>query len=300
MHELNWDDIRYFLAVIEAGSVTAAAVQLGVNHSTVSRRVSVFETALGTRLFDRGPSGWAITSSGENLLPSAKEMAEAVHGLGRKVDGADETLNGVLRITAPHLCFQLLLGPPLKAFSDKYPDIQLQLIASDEPLNLAYGDSDVAFRITNDPPPNLVGKRLATVAYAIYATEELQQRLEDEQLSVPAVTWIGDGQSIPPWIRKTHANVEVNCRVNRLDTMLEIARQGIAVAQLPCVMGDTESRVRRLPDIVADPGWGLWILSHVDLRMNARVRIFRDFMREALEPFVPLIEGHRPMSACAD
>ena len=300
MHELNWDDIRYFLAVIEAGSVTAAAVQLGVNHSTVSRRVTAFETVLRTKLFDRGPSGWAITSGGENLLHSAKEMAEAVHSLRRKVEGADRALSGVLRITAPHLCFQQLLGPPLKAFSNKYPNIQVQLIASDEPLNLAYGDSDVAFRTTDDPPPNLVGNRLATVAYAIYGIEELRQRLEDEQLSVPAVTWIGDGQSIPSWIRKASAKIEVKYRVNSLDTMLEIAKQGIAVAQLPCLAGDTEPRVRRVPDIVADPGWGLWILSHVDLRMTARVRIFRDFMREALEPCVPLIEGDRPMSVRAD
>jgi len=296
LHDLNWDDIRYFLAVVESGSVTAAAAHLGVNHSTVSRRVSAFESALGTRLFDRGPVGWAITSSGENLLCSAKETAEAVRGLGRKVEGADETLSGVLRVTAPHLCFQQLLGPPLKAFSNKYPDIHLQLIASDEPLNLAYGDSDIAFRTMDDPPPNLVGKRLATVAYAIYATQELQQRLQSKQISVPAVTWIGDGQSIPPWVRKTHANVEVKYRVNSQDTMLVIARLGIAVAQLPCLLGDTESRIRRIPDIAADPGWGLWILSHVDLRMNARVRTFRDFMIDAMQPCISLIEGEQPLS----
>ena len=78
--------------------------------------------------------------------------------------------------------------------------------------------------------------------------------------------------------------------------MIEVARHGIAVAQLPCLVGDTEPHVRRVPKIVAEPGWGLWILSHVDLRMTARVRIFRDFVREALEPYVPLIEGDLPMS----
>ena len=300
MHGLNWDDIRYFLAVIEAGSVTAAAVQLGVNHSTVSRRVTGFESQLGTKLFDRGPLGWAITPAGEGLLYSARGIAESVYAMRREVEGADRALSGVLRITAPHLCFQQLLGPPLKAFSDEYPDIHLQLIASDEPLNLAYGDSDVAFRTTDDPPPNLVGKRLATVAYAIYGTEELRQRLEDEQLSVPAVTWIGDGQSIPPWVRKGSPKIQVKYRVNTLNTMLDVARQGIAVAQLPCLAGDQEPLVRRIPADYVEPGWGLWILYPVDLRTTARVRIFRDFMMEALETCVPLIEGEQPMSVSND
>ena len=130
MHGLNWDDIRYFLAVIEAGSVTAAAVQLGVNHSTVSRRVTGFESQLGTKLFDRGPLGWAITPAGEGLLYSARGIAESVYAMRREVEGADAALKGVLRVTAPHLCFQQLLGPPLKAFSDNYPDIQVHLMTS--------------------------------------------------------------------------------------------------------------------------------------------------------------------------
>lgn len=296
MHKINWDDIRYFLAVIEAGSVTAAAAQLGVNHSTVSRRVSAFEAVLGTRLFDREATGWAITSDGENLLRSAHDMAESVRGLRRKVEGADKSLSGLIRITAPPLCFQHLAGSPLKAFSRKYPDIQLQLFATNEVLDLAYGDSDIALRITDDPPPNLVADRLATLAYEIYGSEELRQRLREDKHAVPAVTWIGDGKSIPPWISNNSANIQVKYRVSNVETMLEVARQGIGIAQLPCVVGDTEANIRRIPDIVAQSGSGLWILSHVDLRLTARVRIFRDFMRKALEPLVPLIEGARPLS----
>ena len=296
MHELNWDDIRYFLAVIEAGSVTAAAAELGVNHSTVSRRVSAFEAVLGTRLFDREPTGWAITSGGEDLLRSANEMAESVRILRRKVEGADKSLSGLIRITAPTLCFQHLIGSPLKAFSRKYPDIQVQLFATNEVLDLAYGDSDIALRITDDPPPNLVADRLATVAFEIYGSDELRQQLREDKHAVPAVTWIGDGKSIPPWISNNSANIQVKYRVSNVETMLEVARQGIGIAQLPCVVGDTEPNVRRIPDMVAQSGSGLWILSHVDLRLTARVRIFRDFMRNAFEPLVPLIEGDRPMS----
>jgi len=296
LHEINWDDIRYFLAVIDAGSVTAAAAQLGVNHSTVSRRVSAFEAVLGTRLFDREPTGWAITSDGENLLRSANDMAESVRILRRKVDGADKSLSGLIRITAPPLCFQHLIGSPLKAFSRKYPDIQLQLFATNEVLDLAYGDSDIALRITDDPPPNLVADRLATVAFNIYGSDEFRQQLRDGKHAVPVVTWIGDGKSIPPWISNNSANIQVKYRVSNVETMLEVARQGIGIAQLPCVVGDTEPNIRRIPDMVAESGCGLWILSHVDLRLTARVRIFRDFMRKALEPLVPLIEGDRPMS----
>lgn len=299
MHEINWDDIRYFLAVIEAGSVTAAAAQLGVNHSTVSRRVSAFEAVLGSRLFDREATGWAITSDGENLLRSANDMAESVRSLRRKVEGADKSLSGLIRITAPDLCFQHLTGSPLKAFSKKYPDIQLQLFATNEVLDLAYGDSDIALRITDDPPPNLVADRLATVAYEIYGSDELRQQLQEAKHAVPAVTWIGDGKSIPPWISNNSANIQVKYRVSNVETMLEFARQGIGIAQLPCVVGDTEPNVRRIPDMVAQSGSGLWILSHVDLRLTARVRIFRDFMRTAFEPLVPLIEGDRPMSGAS-
>ncbi|MEN8131746.1 MAG: LysR family transcriptional regulator [Pseudomonadota bacterium] len=295
MHAIDWDDVRHFLEVVHSGSVTQAATRLGVNYTTVSRRITALERRLGKGLFERSSNGWVITPVGERIVTAAESMAEEANTIKRQVLADSHELTGVLRVTSADLCVQQMMMPAIKKFIARYPDVELEIIATVEPLDLAAREADVALRATDEPPPNLVGKRIADIAYAIYGIPELKSKVEQNPNApdIPCLTWVGDGTTRPPWIEKSFPNARRIYRCTALSIMLEMARQGMGIAQLPCSLGDTEPNLERIPARYVEPGWGLWVLSHVDLRTTARVRIFRDFLVKELEKQKDLIEGRK-------
>lgn len=293
MHRLDWNDIRHFLEVARAGSVTQAAQQLGVNHTTVSRRISALEQRLNKNLFERGGNGWIITPVGERIVAYAQSMAEEAHNIERQVLADSQELSGVLRLTAADHCVEHLAMPAIRAFLQRYPDIDLEIVATADELDLTAREADIALRGTDQPPPNLVGKRIARIALALYAVPELKQRAEAEAQAtdLPCITWVGDGHSRPAWIEKHFPNTRRIYRTTSFTAMHQMARAGIGIAQLGCVLGDPDHRLQRLTDSSLIYGPSLWVLSHVDLRATARVRIFRDFLVAELEKKRELIEG---------
>jgi len=295
MHTLDWDDIRHFLEVVRAGSATQAAVRLGVNHTTVYRRIAVLEDKLGKDLFERANSGWVITPVGERIVAYAESMAEEANNIARQVLADSHELRGLLRVTAADHCLERLAMPAIQKFIQRYPEINLEVIATADEVDLAAREADVALRGTDKPPPNLVGKRIGQIAFATYGTQELKQQAEADPdgEDIPCITWVGDGHTRPPWIEKSFPNTRYIYRTTSFSTMLAMACEGIGIAQLSCVLGDPDPRLQRIQARLVEPGTGLWILSHVDLRTTARVRIFRDFLFEELEKKKDLIEGRQ-------
>ena len=295
MQSINWDDLRYCLAVAKEGSVTAAARKLEVNHTTVSRRITALEHELKVNLFDRSTTGWLVTPVGETILGSAEHMAEEVNSIRRLVHADRQELRGKLRVTAVDTCIERLLLKPLKDFARRYPDIEIELIASTEVMDLSVHDADIAFRTTSQPPPNVVGKHIADFAQAIYATPELRAQYAAAPQSVSAIVWnwMAAAGAAPEWLATGFPGMPMRYRVNSLNIAFELAKQGMGFAQLPCALGDMAPELRRVPTDYRAAAPGFWVLSHIDLRTTARIRIFRDFMLEAIEPFVPLIRGER-------
>lgn len=293
MQLMNWDDIRHFLEVVRAGSISQAAQRLAVNQTTVSRRIKLLESHLGKKLFDRSGHGWVITPVGEQLIITAENMAEQAHTLERQVIADSQELRGLLRITVADVCTQHLMMPAMKFFIQQYPDVDLEIIATNDELNLAAREADVALRATDTPPPNLVGKRIAKLGYAIYGTHEFLEKIQDDSgnENIPCITWIGDGRSRPVWIEKNFPNTRRVYRTSELGLMLQMVKQGIGIAQMPCIFCNSEPLLFKIPSGYVEPGWGLWVLSHVDLRTTARVRIFRDFLVTELNKQKDLIEG---------
>jgi len=293
MHNLDWDNIRFFLAVVRAGSVSRAARQLGVNQTTVSRRIAALEQRLGKELFDRTGSGFVITPVAERLVASAESMAEEASSIERHVIADSRDLSGKLRVTVADLCTQHLVIPAVQAFTREYPEVDLEIIATRDMLDLTAREADIALRSTDEPPPNLVGKRITRLAYAVYATRDMLDRVRDspDGGDVPGITWLGDGRTRPPWIEKSFPATRRLYRSTELGVMYQMARRGIGMAQMPCALCDPDPLLHRIPCRYVEPGWGLWVLSHVDLRTTARVRIFRDFLVEALVQQKELIEG---------
>ena len=170
--QLEWDDIRYILAVCKEGSLSAAARSLSVNHSTVFRRIGGIEEKLGVRLFDRLTTGYAMTNAGEIVLNSATHIEEEIQKLARQLHGGDYRLSGTLRITVPEDLSTGYLLPLLASFQKRYPDIQTEILASNEVYNLSQHEADIAIRSTSSPQETLVGQRLRTLKYAPYASIE--------------------------------------------------------------------------------------------------------------------------------
>jgi len=293
MHKLDWDGMQYFLEVVRAGSVSAAAETLGVNQTTVSRRIASLESYLGKDLFVRNGKRWVITAIGEQLASTAERMAEEANTIQRHVMADSQDLSGLLRITVADVCTQGLMMPALNAFTEQYPEVDLEIIATLDELNLATREADVALRTTDEPPANLVGKCIGQLGYAIYGTKEILQQvqMDPDSGSVPCITWIGDGHTRAPWIEKSFPRTKRVYRTGELGVMLQMTQQGMGMAQMPCVFCDKDPHLHRIPAPFVERGWGLWVLSHVDLRTTARVRIFRDFLVEELEKQKEFIVG---------
>ncbi len=293
MQGINWQDLRYLLEVVNCGSLTAAARKLEVNQTTVSRRISALEKALNVPLFDRSANGWQITPVGESVLRPIEAIAEEVLGIDRLVQVDRQELSGKLRITAPDTCIQGLLMPGLNRFSARYPDIDIDVIATEAVLDLSVHDADVAFRATDKPPPNVLGTHIADFAYAVYSTPALLQQYLDDPGKVGVIDWSVDHHVAPRWVRAAFPHMQIRYRANSLNVAFNMARQGLGFALLPCGLGDASSRLCRVPTDYRAGTKGFWLLSHIDLRTTARIRIFRDFMLDAIKPYIPLIEGRR-------
>jgi len=283
----DWDDLRYFLAVARSGSVSGAATELGVNHSTVSRRINAYEKKHDVRLFERMPQGYEMTQAAENIYRYALEIEERTHIVERELFGRDTRLQGRLCITAYHSTVNELVLPDLGTFSQQYPEIDVELFVTADVRDLSAREADIAIRGTPQPPDHLVGKKVADFGNAIYTSENYQKR----QLARPEVILWRDEVQLPEWVSEHFPGARVALRVDDITAMGAAVKAGLGMARLPCWIGDVRPGFFRLRLNVASMGWGLWVLIHADLRSTARVRVCRDFLIETLEKKRDLIEG---------
>jgi len=286
---LDWNDLRSFLAIARAGSLQGAARALGVNHSTVFRRLNALEAALGVRLFDRLPGGYAPRPAGEDMRASAERVEHEVQDLELRITGGDVRLSGTLRVTTTDTLAHGLLMPHLEAFRAAYPGIELELITSNVFFSLSKREADIALRPGRQPDEAMVGRKLGDIAVAVYGAPDYLAahgapgsvgELGSHSLisgdaslgHLPAVRWLGK-----------HAPVEaVVLRCNSWLTQLAATRAGLGLAALPCFLADPEPALRRVlppqPALASE----LWLLTHPDLRRTARVRAFMDRLAASL------------------
>lgn len=291
MHD--WDNLRYFLAVARKGSIRGAATTLGVNHSTVSRRIDGFEKKLGVRLFERFSSGYLVTPAGEEMRQSAEQIESQVAIIDRRVVGRDSRLCGLLRVTLHDSLAQKLLMPDFAAFCAQYREIELELLISNSMANLARREADIAIRISNDPPDSLIGRRLLKYANAIYASHDYL-KTHDFSCGGKHLTWVGWNDTVPDpqWVRESpFPKAPARNRIIHPMMQMEAAKAGMGLAMLPCFLGDTEPGLARVPPGAAIPSRDIWLLTHEDLRHTARVRRFLDFMARAILARRDLLEG---------
>lgn len=290
---MNWDDLRVFLAVARSGSISSGARQLELQHSTVSRRMQKLELDLGVRLFDKVPSGYQLTAAGEDLLQAANRMEREVLSVDASLSGRDLNPSGPLRVSAIDNMASTILMPMFSDFSRQYPDVTLHLMVSNNDVSLAQREADVAIRLTNTPPETLIGKKVVTVASAIYGSPHYikQSQQESGEPLWLGVECCGFHRS---WTKQASGDLAHRFYVD--DTLLTQAalKQDLGLAILPCFMGDSDPALMRYAEPQAEWDLGLWILLHPDLRRTARVLAFRDYMMAAIKAQSDLFKGLKP------
>jgi DNA-binding transcriptional LysR family regulator len=295
MHIRDWADLRYVLAVADGGSLAAAARALGVDHTTVLRRLAGFERALGARLFERRPSGYVPTPAGEALAATARQIRDEVAAVERRVLGADLQLTGTVRITTTDTLAHSLLPAALAGLAATHPTVGLELTTTNALLSLTHRDADVAVRPSAQPPPNLVGHKIATLGFAPYAAPRYL-RAHPARRDLAAHRWIGPddglaGTAVGRWMRRTLPAAPLAARADSFTTLARLAAAGLGVAALPCYLGDGWPGLRRVRGRLADVTTELWVLTHADLRRTARVHAVMEHLTAALTAQRARLEG---------
>lgn len=289
---LQWDDFRLVKAIAERRSLAGAADILGVNASTVFRRLGALEDRLGARLFERGRAGYGLTPAGDEMAAIADRMGDDIVAFERRVMGQDLAPTGELRVTTNDSLLVHGLTDVFAGFRRAYPDITLDIVVGNAVLNLSKRDADIALRVTASPPETLVGRRLASMHWSVYGAAPLAPVDTIEELD--NMPWIGPGDmlsNLQRWLRDVVGEHKMVYRLNTVLGMAEAIEAGIGVGPLPCFIAHRFPSLVRLYDPPGQTPPGLWILTHPDLRSSARIRAFMDYVGAELSRRRSCFEG---------
>lgn len=287
---MDWDDARMFLAFAREGSFSAAAKRLGVQHSTISRRVHALEKGLATPLLERSATGYVLTEAGKQLTDSASRMERELLSFEAASSGQSDAPAGELHVTTIANMASTILMPIFARFNTAYPSIDLRLEATNNSVRLAERDADVALRQTNTPGDTLIGTRLVTVASAVYGSAGYCAAVASGRA---AEKWVGVDccDYHRTWTKQAWPQLDHSFCVD--DTSLTVAalKEGLGVGFLPCFLGDNEPTLMRFREPEKKHELGLWLLYHRDLKNTKRVILFRQHMQREIEALIPVFEG---------
>lgn len=277
---LDWDDIRIFVTLARAGSLTAAAHSLRVEHTTVARRIGQLEKALGLHLFDRLPRGWILTSEGEQLAARAGQMEEQAHEFMREAaDGVQ--LSGTVRLSASPSVGQEFLLPRLAAIHPRWSSITLELVVETRFAMLSRREADLALRIGRPQDLGLAARLLGRMSFGLYCREGYTEGRSEADWR-----FIGYDDSLAH--TPEHRRLEslrgkrgFAMRANTLALQRDAVRMGLGLAMLPHFMAATDPLLERLP-FDAGPAPEIWLVVHPDVRRSPRVRLIADLVAEVV------------------
>ncbi len=295
MTDLN--DLLYVAAIGETGSLSAAARKLKVNHATVFRRLAKLEKSLGVRLFERESGRYTATTAGEEIIAAAAAIAQTAEQSLLKVAGRDLRPGGVVRITTTDSVATALLNPALKVCRARFPQIALHIVIDNHMLDLAKRDADIAVRPTLRPPEYLVGKRISTLAFAVYGAAQYLKTTG--RVALADHQWIALGETQErhrtlQWLQTVLPLDQVGCRVDGFANVASACADGLGLAVLPCFVGDNLPRLRRFRDPESTLASELWVLTHPDLRRTARIKAVFEVLHQELTKLAPRMRGIQP------
>lgn len=289
---LEWNDLHFFLAIARHRTLSAAARALGVQQTTMGRRLAALEGRAGTRLLAHTPQGYVLTEAGEATLAHVERIEAEALAVERAVSGTEQRLEGSVRLTAVETLAVELLTPVLARFRERYPGIVLELIVDSRSLSLSRREADVALRLARPTERELVARRLPDIATAAYASP-----LYLERQGHPASDGQGAGHwRILPheelmgtpemrWFQAATGRAGTALRSNSRYAQRAAAMAGMGIACLARYLGDAAGEALVRLDLgAAPPPRELWLAVHRDLRDAPRIRALMEALGVALGP----------------
>ena len=280
---MDWDDLRYVLAIHQGKTLSAAADTLGVTRTTVGRRLAEIEARMRVRLFDRNDQGLSATASGEDLAEVAARLEPEIHLAEGRLVGRDAELRGSLRVSTVDFVFA---GFPdvFASFIERHPGIALTVGVSDVQVSLMRREADVALRLGSSTADRLVGRKVGRMQFAPYASRALAKRVGTRSLA--AFPWIhvderSDGRWLDRWLAKYAPGARIALRSDDFAVRRRAIAAGIGVHILPCFDGDADRDLVRIGPRLADEARDLWVVTLPELRNASRIRAFMDHAHAA-------------------
>ena len=303
---LDWNDLRYFLAVARAGSTLAAARTLRVSQTTVARRIAALEQALGLPLFEKRQAGYALTPTGEALVGRAEQVEQALNAFGDAAAAHSRDVSGTVKITTEEIYAITLLAPLLTELHQLHPEIRIDLDTSQTVRDLGAGEADISLRSTKGDVQRagLVGRQLCIDDWALYCS-----RAYAERHGVPTTiaelknhAFIGGGGGnlwihYQSWLQALGLEQQVAMHHATSGGLLSGVRSGFGIAVLPCAVADSDPDLVRCVPPREEHNRVLWLLTHDRVRHTPRVRVVIDFLYDRLSRHVRQLEASRAAAA---
>ncbi len=290
----EWSDIRIFLSVANAGSAVGAAKELGVNQTTVNRRIKALEHSLGLSLFDRQNRGHTLTEHGEIILAAAKRVAAPANDLLFAAERLRRNMSGVVRVTAPEETSNAVIIPIAAEFRKLFPDVRIEQVVADQKLDIVHGEADIAIRNGSHPDdPRLIAQRLPGFNWTLYCSRDyaeahgMPERL-DEVAAHDYVGYAGGPNywSAYQWFMGVAKPERIVSLSNTVPNMRAVLGSGLGVGLLPCFVGDQVPELVRCLEPMEELDAESWMLTSPEALSSPQVRAFVDFL-------VPKINAQR-------
>ena len=290
--KLSWDDLRVVQAVARTGALSAAAQMLGINGTTIARRLAKVEEVLGVALFDRRRTGYVATAQGEEVAALAERVELDVVGVARRVSGHAQGHAGDLRVTTSDSILLYFLTPIIASFKARNPAVRIEVTVGNGALNLARGEADIAIRATERPPENLFGRKVSTISWAPYgACSELADRHVGAHRQWVSYGGKLSGLKAAELVAERVSPDAIGYRTDSVAGAAAAIAAGLGVGYLPCMLGDLSPDLERVGPIEPALNDDLWLLTHPDIRRSGRVYAFMTHCAEAIGQSRDLVEG---------
>ncbi|MFA9438875.1 LysR family transcriptional regulator [Uliginosibacterium sp. sgz301328] len=273
---MQWEDVRYFLAVARQGSLSGAARTMAVEHSTVARRIEALESSLGLRLFDRLPRGWRLTAEGEELVTLGERIEDEALAFERAAVGAG-TQTGRVRVSAPPTLVSQFLMPRLAATRAQWSGIELEVIGETREANLARREADIALRMGRPQSLALAARLIGKVGYGLYGRREWLEKPPHEW---EFVSYDHSMRNVPQqkWLEDYAGGRRFALRSNDLAAIVSAAAAGLGVTFMTHYLARTQPTLVRLAPDEGPPSREVWLVLHPDVRRSPRVRLIADLI----------------------
>lgn len=273
-----WDDLRTVMMLVRHRSLAGAADALGVNYTTVARRVRRAEDALNQLLFERLPDGYRPTAAAHLLEEHASQMEKIEHRMMRRLQGTETELSGALTITAPQLLIASFLSPVIDQFTKAHPRIDLRILATNDLLDLTRLEADLAIRISKNPGDTLTGLRLLKQENASFANQDIADRIVSDPSAM--IDWIvyDAYPNLPKGIDSKFPNNKVRFRFDDMVAMVGAAQAGLGVVRMPMFLGRASANLVQVPVLPPQPYADIWVVGHPDVWPSKKLRAFRELL----------------------